>query len=125
MTINLETALKIVERSPKHYKVCNVCGKKGFKNVIRYTEEANGRDMVRKQTFDNLGKLVSTERIINDDFSLYSDHTSGLFGLQYFTEVKDPNELFGRRLNRAYAETYPKNLADIRAFYESQAHNMQ
>lgn len=119
--INLETALKIAKKNP-NFEV-----RKGdnFTNIIRYTQEKSGKETIRKQTFDNNGILKATERRINDNYSIYSEPSSGLFGLQYFTKTKDANELFGYRLNSVYAETTPANIGDIRAFYEMQAHNMK
>ena len=122
MAINLETALKIARKNPCKYEIRPG---DGFTNIIRRTEEASGKYTVRKQTFDSkTGNLKGTERRINDNYSIYSNPTNGIFGLQYFTRVNNPNAFMGYDLNRVYAETTPKSVGDIKAFYKSQESNM-
>ena len=120
MAINLETALKIARKNPSKYEIYPV---DGFTNIIRRTKEASGKFTARKQTFDSkTGNLKGTERRINDNYSIYSNPTNGILGLQYFTRVNDPNPLIC--LKRVYVETTPKSLGDIKAFYKSQESNM-
>ena len=124
MAINLETALKIAGKKPANYEIyTNI--EKGYTNVIRHTKEKSGKYAVRVQTFDTAsGELKGTDRRINDNYSIYSNPSNGLFSLQYFTKVKDPNAPLGYHQNRVYAETKPKNIGDIRAFYKTQEQNM-
>ena len=43
---------------------------------------ASGKYAIRKQSFDNAtGNLKATGRRINDNYSIYSNPTNGLFGL--------------------------------------------
>lgn len=122
MTITLQNALEIANKNPAHYKVVDTYGKRGFKNVIRNTIEANGKYTSRIQTFDRKGKLVSTYRMVNDNYSIYSNPTNGLLGLKYYTKIEAPNSI---RLNEVYVNTKPECIGDVRAFYESQVHNMK
>ena len=120
MAINLETALKIARKNPSKYEIYRG---DGFTNIIRRTKEASGKFTARKQIFDSkTGNLKGTERRINDNYSIYSNPTNGILGLQYFTRVNDPNPLLS--LKRVYVETTPKSVGDIKAFYKSQESNM-
>ena len=122
MAINLETALKIARKNPGKYEIRHG---DGFTNIIRKTEEASGKYTARKQIFDSkTGNLKETERRINDNYSIYSNPTNGIFGLQYFTKVNNPNASMGYDLKRVYVETTPKSVGDIKAFYKSQESNM-
>ena len=125
MAINLKTALKIAGKKPTNYEIyTNI--EKGYTNVIRHTKEKSGKYAIRVQTFDTAsGELKGTVRRINDSYSIYSNPSSGLLGLQYFTKVDDPSAILGYRINRVYVETNPKNIGDIRAFYKSQEQNMK
>ena len=122
MAINLETALKIARKNPSKYEIRAGVG---FTNIIRRTEEASGKYTVRKQIFDSkTGNLKGTERRINGDYSIYSNPTNGIFGLQYFTRVNNPNAFMGYDLKRVYAETTPKSVGDIKALYKAHESNM-
>lgn len=122
--INLETAINIAKKYPESY---NIYHGKGYTNVIRHVKEKSGKYTTRIQSFDNNGNLMGTTRSINDTYSIYSNPSSGLIGIQYFTKIKDPNDILGLgyRLKSVRAETTAKNIGDIKAFYESQAHNMK
>lgn len=116
MAIKLNTALKIAKKNPRNFEIHAVCDRPELTNIIRRLKDTNDKSVTRVQTFNNkTGELLGTNRRINDSYSIYSNPSNGLFGLQYFTKT----------LNRVYAETTPKNLGDIRAFLESQAHNMK
>ena len=121
-TINLNQAINIAKRNPKNYKIIEG---EGFTNVIRNITDKNGKNIARKQSFDKNGNLLGTDRRINDNYSIYSNPSSNIFGLQYFTTTKNPKAFMGYDLNRVYVETKPKNLSEIRAFLDSQAHNMK
>ena len=126
MAINLNTALNIAKKNPQHFEIHSVYNKPELTNIVRHLNEANGKSVTRIQTFNNkTGELLNTSRRINDKYSIYSEPSSGLFGLQYYTKTKKPKSFFGYSLNRVYVEITPKNLGDIRAFLESQAHNMK
>ena len=117
-TIKLDDALKIAKKNPKTYEVIKG---DGFTNIVR-NARSNGRFMKRVQSFDVNGNLVGTDRMVNCNYRIYSNPSSGLFGLQYFTKTNNPNKIGGFDLNRVYVETHPKNTEQIKAFLESQTH---